>query len=461
MEAYAKTGRFQGSVLVAEKGEVIYQKGFGYANAELKVPNAPETKFRLGSITKQFTALLMMQLAAEGKVKLDGRLSDYVPEYPKATAERITIHQLLTHQSGIPNYTTPEFFAKRSREYYSPIDLAKVFWDRPLDFEPGAKFSYSNSGYHVLGIVIEKLTGKTYEQALRERVLDPLGMRDTGYDHSVAILLNRAAGYAKAPGGLSNAAYIDMSSPYSAGALYSTVLDLRKWDAALYTEKLVSAKYRDLMFQPAVKSERLGGASYGYGWIIAIRTLPESKRQVRVVEHGGGINGFTSQIVRMPDDGHLIVMLSNQTGTNWSGARTGIGQILYGERAEIPKRSLADALGRSIGERGIEAAIAEARALKEKQANEYEASEEEMNALGYARLREKKTDEAIAVLKLNAEWFPKSWNVYDSLGEAYATAGKRELALESYRKALELNPKAESAMKAVKELEEARKLVSP
>jgi CubicO group peptidase (beta-lactamase class C family) len=447
LEAYAETGRFQGSVLVADKGQVILQKGYGLANVELNVPNRPETKFRLGSLTKQFTAVLVLQLAAEGKLRLDGKVSDYVSECPKATGERITLHHLLTHQSGIPNYTTPEFIARRSRDFFSPLDLAAVFWEKPLDFEPGAKYSYSNSGYHMLGLVVEKVAGKPYEQVLRERILDPLQMGDTGYDHSEAILPQRASGYSKTPEGLQNAAFANMSIPYSAGGMYSTVLDLRKWDAALYTERLLPGKSLDLLFQPAVK---LGAdRAYGYGWMLSTWTLPASKRQLRVQEHFGGINGFSSVIARLPEDRSLIVVLANLQGAEWGGATRGIAQILYGEQPDLPKQSLADVLGRRTRERGIDAAIGECRGRRD----QYESSQEELNALGYHYLRAKRLPEAVGVFTLNAEIFPNAWNVHDSLGEAYAATGRRELALESYRKALELNPQAGSARKAIAELE--------
>ncbi len=336
MQAYANTVGFQGAVLVADKGTVILQKGYGLANVELDVPNTPETKYRVGSLTKQFTAMLVLQLVAEGKVRLDGKLSEHVPEYPKGTGERITIHQLLTHQSGIPNYITPEFLAKRSREFFSPMDLAKVFWERPLDFEPGAKYSYTNSGYHMLGIVVEKVTGKPYEQALRERILDPLDMRDTGYDHTEAILLRRAAGYTKTPKGLQNAAFGEMSIPYAAGGMYSTVLDMRKWDAALYTEKLLDKKHLDLMFQPAVK---IGAdRAYGYGWMFSTLTLAGSGQKLPVIEHFGGIIGFTSMMMRLPEDRSLIVALANILGVEWGGATRSIAQILHGEQPEMPKK---------------------------------------------------------------------------------------------------------------------------
>jgi CubicO group peptidase (beta-lactamase class C family) len=333
LRAYANAGLFQGSVLVAEKGEVILQKGYGMANVELNVPNRPETKYRIGSLTKQFTAMLVLQLAAEGRIKPDGKLSDYLPEYPRPAGERITLHHLLTHQSGIPDYTAPDFIARHSRDSFSPPELAATFWSKPLDFEPGAKYAYCNSGYHMLGLVIEKVTGKPYEQALRERILDRIGMRDTGYDHSEALLPNRASGYAKTPAGLQNAAFVNMSIPYSAGGMYSTVLDLRKWDSALYTEEPLSKTYVDLLFQPAVK---LGvDRAYGYGWMLSTWTLPESGRKIRVQEHFGGINGFSSMIVRVPEERILIVALANVLGSEWGPMTRGIAQVLYGEHPRM------------------------------------------------------------------------------------------------------------------------------
>jgi CubicO group peptidase (beta-lactamase class C family) len=446
LQAYTSTGRFQGAVLVADRGEVILEKGYGMANLELNVPNRADTKFRIGSLTKQFTAMLILQLAAEGKLKLDGKLADYLPEYPKPAAERITIHQVLSHQSGIPNYTTPEFMARRARDSFTPLEMAAVFWNRPLDFDPGSKYAYSNSGYHVLGLVIEKLAGRPYEQALRERILDPLGMHDTGYDHTEAILANRASGYTRTPEGMENAMWVNMTIPYSAGGMYSTAPDLRKWDAALYTEKLVPRRYLDLAFQKAASFPDGGG--YGYGWMLGARVLPASKRRLPVEQHFGGIPGFTSMITRFPEDRGLIVILANLLGAEWSGAGNAITQILHGEPAEAPKPSMADALARAVRSRGAAAAAGECA-----RRSELDAAQGEINSLGYYYLRHKRVREAIAVLECNAGLFPKAWNVHDSLGEAYAASGEKDRALASYRKALEINPTAATSLKAVAELE--------
>jgi len=157
VKQYNEYGQFNGSILVADQGKVIYEKGFGMANMEWGIPNGPDTKFRIGSITKQFTAALILQLVDEGKIKLDGRLSDYLPDYRKDTGEKVTIHQLLNHTSGIPSYTSnPEFFPKHSRNAYGVPEFVKTFASGDLEFEPGSKFSYNNSGYTLLGAIIEK-----------------------------------------------------------------------------------------------------------------------------------------------------------------------------------------------------------------------------------------------------------------------------------------------------------------
>src|SRR4030095_4394186 len=283
-----KYRQFNGSALVAENGNVVYKGAFGLANMEWNIPNAPDTKFRLGSITKQFTATLTMQLVEQGKIKLDAKISDYLPDYRKDIGQKVTIHQLLTHTSGIPSYTSqPGFFENVSRNPFKVDDFVKKYASGDLEFEPGAKFNYSNSGYFILGAIIEKVTGKPYEKVLQEKILDPLGMKNTGYDHHGTILSKRATGYGKTPNGYETAAYLDMSIPYAAGSLYSTVEDLFLWDQSLYGEKVLSAASKDLMLKPNLED-------YGYGLVIRKASLGPNKFEVPVIQHNGGINGFNT-----------------------------------------------------------------------------------------------------------------------------------------------------------------------
>src|SRR5687768_14695514 len=193
-----KYRQFNGAVLVAENGKVVYRGAFGMANIEWGIPNTPDTKFRLGSITKQFTAMLTLQLVEQGKIKLDGKVSDYLPDYRKDIGEKVTVHHLLTHTSGIPSYTgQPGFFANVSRNPYKVSDFVKQYRSGNLEFEPGTKYAYTNYGYFLLGAIIERVTGKSYEQALKEMIFDKVGMKDTGYDLHDPLLQKRASGYAK------------------------------------------------------------------------------------------------------------------------------------------------------------------------------------------------------------------------------------------------------------------------
>jgi CubicO group peptidase (beta-lactamase class C family) len=324
MSQYHQKGQFNGTVLVAEKGAVILKKGYGMADMEWDIPNAPDTKFRLGSITKQFTSMLIMQLVQAGKIKLDGKLSDYLPYYRKDTGGKVTIHHLLTHTSGIPSYTSlPGFFKNFSRDPYGVEEFVKKYCSGDLEFEPGSKFEYDNSGYFLLGAIIEQITGESYEKALQERILDPIGMKDTGYDHHETILKKRASGYQKSPGGtFGNAPYIDMSLPYAAGSLYSTVEDLFKWDRALYTDKLLSESNKEIMFKPFLDH-------YAYGWFVEDVTLGNSNEKLPAFSHEGGINGFNTLEIRLIGDHSLIVLLNNTGGAKLDEMAKSIAGILY------------------------------------------------------------------------------------------------------------------------------------
>lgn len=449
---YNKYGQFNGSALVAENGKVIYKKGFGFANMEWKILNEPDTKFRLGSITKQFTATLILQLVEEGKIKLEGKVSDYLPDYRKDTGGRMTIHHLLSHTSGVPNYTAQAgFFENVSRNPFKVDDFVKQYASGDLEFDPGTKFNYSNSGYFLLGAIIEKVTGKSYEQVLQEKIFDPVGMKNTGYDHYNTILTKRASGYFKTQRGYENAPYLDMTIPYAAGSLYSTVEDLFLWDQALYGEKVLSAASKELMFKPNLEN-------YGYGFGIRKASLGPNKIAVPVIEHNGGINGFSTNIERLVGDNKLIVLLDNTSqGRYLDGMTLAITNILYGQPFESPKQAIAEAMLKTVVEKDVTTAIKQYRELKATQAGEFDFREVQLNTLGYQLLQMKKVSEAIEVFKLNVEAYPESANTYDSLGEAYMEHGDKELAIANYKKSLELNPKNTGATAALATLTGERK----
>jgi CubicO group peptidase (beta-lactamase class C family) len=327
MAAAEKVGRFSGTVLVAKDGKPIFSKGYGMANREWDIPNTPQTAFRLGSITKQFTAAAIMLLQERGKLSTSDPVCKYVTECPAAW-EPITIKHLLTHTSGIPNYTDSPDFAKKAILPISITDLLADYKSKPLDFAPGEKFNYSNSGYHLLGLIVEKASGKTYADFLQENIFTPLGLANTGYDRHENIIKHRASGYKRNGDGFINAAYMDMLIPYAAGALYSTTEDLLKWEQALYTDKLLTKKSRDEMFTP------LKG-NYAYGWNVGKRGNRTS------ISHGGGIYGFATQLARYPDDRLTVVVLSNVEAASAGSVARDLSAIVFGEPYTLPKERTA------------------------------------------------------------------------------------------------------------------------
>ncbi|PCI94921.1 MAG: serine hydrolase [Flavobacteriales bacterium] len=444
MGLYNEYGQFNGSVLVSENGKVIYKKGFGMANMEWDIPNEANTKHRLGSISKQFTGMLIMQLVEAGKLKLDVPITTYLTDYPKETGNTITLHHLLTHSSGIPNYTSFKDFRAIQRDYYSPTEFVKTFADSTLNFKPGEKFSYSNSGYFLLGVIIEKVTGKTYEEVLQDQILTPLNMTNSGFDHHSTILKNRATGYEKYGSTYINAPFLDMALPYAAGALYSTVEDLYLWDQALYTNQLLTKENMELVF-----TGYLNG--YGYGWGIGKQLMGNNSDSSIVNEHQGGVNGFHTIISRNTTDNNLVVLLNNTGGAALNEMKDAIYGILYGTDYKMPTKSLATELMNIILKNGIQSGVDQFNSLKKSEI--YSLNENDMNTVGYQFLQDGKVKEAISIFKLNTEEFATSANTYDSLGEAYLKAGNYKLAIKNYKKTLELNSENPNAIEVLKKLE--------
>ncbi len=446
ISTYAEYGKFNGSVLIAEKGKVIYKKGFGLADMEWNIPNQPDTKYRLGSITKQFTSMLIMQLVEQGKLKLDVPISTYLPDYPKKNGAVITLHHLLTHSSGIPNITAfPGFDKNISRNSYSPVQLVNLFADSTLQFKPGEKFSYSNSGYMLLGYIIEKVTGKTYEQILQENIFTPLKMSNTGYDHHETLLRNRANGYQKNGWHYVNADFVDMSVPYAAGSLYSTVEDLSLWDQALYGNQLLRKENMELLFTNHV----FPNDDYAYGWGIGKMQLGNTAEKIGTIGHEGGINGFNTVIIRIPSDKSFMVLLNNTGWAPLSELTKAIAAILYDKSYDLPKKSVARSLSDKVEKAGIQAALNYYNGIKD--STGYYLHEGEMNMTGYQFLQAGKVAEAVAIFKLNTQAFPKSWNVYDSYGEALMVQGNKTEALENYKQSVKLNPGNVNGIKILKD----------
>ena len=334
LTAYEKQSSFNGSVLVAQKGVVIFEKGYGYKNKKAHQLNDGNTIFQIGSITKQFTSAIILQLREKNKLSLQDKLSKYIPDYPNG--DQITIENLLTHTSGVYNYTNDaDFMRKESIKPIRRDSLIALFKNKPLDFKPGEKFNYSNSGYILLGYIIEKLTGKSYFQVIREYIFQPLHMDHSGFDFGGLTGADKAIGSVPPEPDLP-AAIVDSSVSFSAGAIYTTVGDLYKWDRALYSGKIINQASLQKAFTPHL-------AKYGYGWMM------DSAYGKKIVEHGGGITGFVSFILRVPEDETCIIILDNAPSqVNPGKIASDINSLLNGKEYEIPKARIAINLDTAI-----------------------------------------------------------------------------------------------------------------
>jgi CubicO group peptidase (beta-lactamase class C family) len=295
---------FRGAVLVGVNGKVVFEKAYGIAEEEWNVRNTTTTKFRIASLSKQFTAACILLLQERGKLKVQDPISRYLTGLPEAWRS-ITIHQLLTHTSGIPNYTDSSQLKKINRTGATPQEMITLVADKPLDFKPGSRWHYTNTGYILLGMMIEKISGQPYADFMKHNIFEPLGMMNSGYDRATDILKERASGY-QIQGGLANADFIDMTIPYAAGGIYSTVEDLYRFNEALAQQgKLLSADSLKEMFTEYPEAT-YQGQNYGYGVVIS-----RQKFGKLLYYHGGGVEGFSSSIQRYPDERVCIVVLSN------------------------------------------------------------------------------------------------------------------------------------------------------
>lgn len=322
------------SLTVVRDGQVVLSRGYGLANVEHQAPVKPETVFQLASVTKQFTASGIMLLVEDGKLALEDPVTKHLPDLP-ASWSGVTVRHLLNHTSGIKSYTSLPSFHEDPRKDYTPKDLIGLVRDLPLEFQPGEKWAYNNTGYYLLGMLIEKVSGKGYDEFLAERIFRPLGMTSTRLNRRDAVIPHRADGYALGPKGLSRAEFVSPTQPYSAGALLSTVEDLAKWDAALYTDQPLKSATRQAMWT-ATKLSGGGEAGYGLGWSVG------NRNGQRMVEHGGGILGFSTQITRFPDLKLTVVVLTNLQGGHAGDLASQVAAVYHPELAPKPVLAIDD-----------------------------------------------------------------------------------------------------------------------
>lgn len=443
----AEYGQFDGAVLVIDQGRRVYERAFGEANKEWHVPNTVRTRFEIASMTKAMTAIVVMQLVQEGRLRLDGKVSDYLPYYPAEPGRRITVEQLLSHTSGLQQdigFIDDPIAAAINADMLSNDSLVRLIARRPLRFEPGTSYGYSSDAYAVLGAIIEHVTGRPYWDALRERVLERAGMSETGVSRLRPIVPRRASGYAQTWDGYENAPHIGVTP---AGGLYSTLGDIERFDRALYGDALINEESRRLLF--AKRS-----VVTAFGWKTSDDTLPSGVTR-RMLRTTGGLPGFGAVMVRVPSERRTIIMLTNVRTMTWrlEDFAASIGRLLDGRPYSLPRRSVAEALAADVKARVSPELIDRHFEQMRTDTARYALSETELNRLGYHALSSwRDVPRAIDIFRLNVRAFPKSGNVYDSLGEAYLAQGDTIRARANYARSLELDPGNSNAVDILKRI---------
>jgi CubicO group peptidase (beta-lactamase class C family) len=445
MSTYHNYNMFDGAVLVAEKGEIIYKDAFGLANREWNIPNKTDTKFMIGSVSKPLTAALMLIQVQKGLIDLNKTIENYLPEFKNKPAANVTIKQLLSHTSGISNYDIiKDFFPRISRQNFTREEYLKIFIDSPLVFTPGTHYAYSSWGYFTLGYIMEKVTGKMYDQLMSDDIFKKLKMNNSGSYYHTQIVPNRATGYDYSFGGFSSADFRDQSNTMGTGDIYSTVEDLFKFHIALTNNSLLNKKLTDEMFTPGIEL-----ANYGYGWFNK-QFKYTSTDSIASNFHLGMTEGFISFIRRIPSTNSLVVILSNSSPTDFFGITNNLYKVLY----DIPvhlKQPVHKKMETYIEKIGAVKSIDEYKKMKADTAHFY-IDWISMNNIAQQLLSQKKYEEAKLISENNVIEFPNKDLVLVTMGNIYLALNKQEDAIKFYRKTLQITPFYEEAKNRLKEL---------
>jgi CubicO group peptidase (beta-lactamase class C family) len=446
MTTYHRYNMFDGAVLVAENGKVIYKDAFGLANREWNIPNSTDTKFMLGSVSKPITAILMLIQVQKGLIDLDKTISDYIPEFSKKNGSRISIRQLLRHSSGMPNYDImKDFFPAISRRNFSREEYIKLYMDSALVFEPGSSYYYSSWGYYTLGYIMEKVTGKSYSQLMKEDIFDKLEMNSSGSYFHTQIVDKRATGYDYSLGGYTSSDFRDQSNTMGTGDLYSTVEDLFKLHLAISDNRLLNKKLTDEMFTPGIRPWR-----YGYGWFNQnFKYTPTDS--VFANYHLGMTEGFLAFLVRIPSSNSLVVFLCNSSPTHFFGIATNLMKVLYNKPVLI-KQPVHKVLETMLAKTDGATALVEYARMKKDTAGYY-IDWLAMNQLGEQLYTLKRYEDARLIFENNAAEFPTRDLAQFSVAKTYEALGRRQDAMIWYKKVLALSPGYEEAKNRLKELE--------
>jgi CubicO group peptidase (beta-lactamase class C family) len=445
MQTYHQYNMFDGAVLVAENGKIIYKNAFGLANREWNVANTTDTKFMIGSVSKPLTALLMLIQVQKGLVDLNKTISDYLPGYSKKNGARITIRQLLSHTSGIPNYDIiKDFFPRISRQNFTREDYVKLYMDSTLAFEPGSSYYYSSWGYFTLGYIMEKVTGKSYSQLMKEDIFDKAGMKNSGSYFHTQVVEKRANGYDYTLGGYTSADFRDQSNTMGTGDLYSTVEDLFKLHTALGNYSLLNKKLSDEMFTPGMRP-----AQYGYGWFNKNFKYTTTD-SIASNFHLGMTDGFLSFFLRIPSTGSMVVILCNSSPTDFFGITGDLVKVLYNKPVTV-KQPIHKAMEKLIASEGAASAV-KAYAKMKQDSLHYYVDWISMDFLASQLLTLQRNEDARIIGELNAASFPTKDLVLCTLGKIYEELGRKQDAIIWYKKALEVSPTYEEARNRLKAL---------
>lgn len=447
MKTYHDYNMFDGSVLVSENGKIVYEAAFGMANREWNIPNTTDTKFMIGSVSKPITALLTMIQVQNGLLDLDETIENYLPEFSGKPAAKVTIRQLLSHTSGIPNYDIiKDFFPRISRQNYSREDYIKIFMDSSLAFEPGTKYLYSSWGYFTLGYIMERVTGKSYAALMKEDIFDKIGMTNSGSYFHTQIVNKRASGYDYSLGGYTSGDFRDQSNTMGTGDLYSTVDDIFKLDRAISNNTLLNKKLTEEMLTPGMRP-----AQYGLGWFNKMFKYTPTD-SVASNFHLGSTEGFISFVRRIPSTNSLIVILCNSAPTDFFGITENLGKVLYDKPVHL-KQPVHKVMEKLIAEQGAVKALKAYKSMKTDTAHFY-IDWISMNFLAEELLTFKRYDDARIISENNAAEFPRYDLVMVTMGNIYLALNRKSDAAIFYKKALALNPDYEEAKNRLKEIED-------
>ncbi|MFN8289484.1 MAG: serine hydrolase [Chitinophagaceae bacterium] len=445
MKTYHRYNMFDGAVLVAENGTIIYKDAFGLANREWNIPNRTDTRFMIGSLSKPLTAALVLIQVQKGLLDLDKPVEDYAPVFKNKPAAKVTLRQLLSHTSGMPNYDIiRDFFPRISRQYYSRDEYLKVFIDSPLAFTPGSHYAYSSWGYFTLGYILEKVTGKTYAGLMAEDIFRKLHMTHSGSYYHTQVVPYRATGYDYAFDGYTSADFRDQSNTMGTGDIYSTVEDLFRFHMALANNTLLNKELTAAMFTPGIEA-----AKYGFGWFNKYFKYT-STDSVASNFHLGMTEGFISFIRRIPSTNSLVVILCNSSPTDFFGITNNLFRILYNIPVQV-KQPVHKRMETLIQQKGAVHAVEEYKKMKADTAHYY-IDWISLNNIAQQLLALKRYEEAKIISENNVMEFPDKDLVMVTMGNIYLALNKKEDAILFYKKALALSPFYEEAKNRLREL---------